>query len=180
MESESPERARRQTLYAAALTTVAVAFIAVTPDELGIGRATALIGAWLLVASLVRYAGIRRRARLPMFRRAIPIRFRGDLGRFTLRAHGDGRHVEVRAGSDVVAEAIATDARDELVVNLESVDDAELDALGAAIGTAIELVAAADEARDVVARDGSAEAAGLPRLHPSTGGVLRTIGSRSA
>ena len=146
-DAESLKRAKRMTLYAVALATLCVVVALVTPAASTIRLAVALIGAWLLFASLIRYAALLRRLQMPTFRRPIPIRFGGNLGRFTLRARGDGRRVEVRAGTEVVAEAVATDERDELVVDLEVVDDAELDALGSAIGEAIEMVAVADEDR---------------------------------
>jgi hypothetical protein len=55
--------------------------------------------------------------------------------------------VEVRAGAEVVAEAIATDDGDELVVDFDAPEDSELEAFGAAIGQAIEMAAAADADR---------------------------------
>jgi hypothetical protein len=47
-----------------------------------------------------------------------------------------------------VAEAKATDLGDELVVDINAVADPELPAYGAAVWSAIELAAAADEARE--------------------------------
>ena len=58
-------------------------------------------------------------------------------------------------------------------LNLEAVDDAELDAFGAAIGRAIEMVAVADGYRPAEREFEDRRSWG------STGGVLRTIGSRS-
>ena len=107
----------------------------------------ALLGLWLLVASFITYL----RQALPhgsvtMPRRPlIPLRFSGPTGRFALRQRGDGRRVEVIAGPQVVAEVIATDVRDEIVLNADTVPDVELSDLGSAIGQAIEMVAAADE-----------------------------------
>ncbi len=175
MESDaySLKREKRMTLSAAALAALAMIVVAVTPEAFTVRYVAALIGVWLLFASLIRYVALQRRLPMPAFRRPIPIRFGGNLGRFTLRALGDGRRVEVRAGADVVAEAVATDEQDELVVNLEAVDDAELDAFGAAIGQAIEMVAVADGYRPVEQETESR------RTWGSTGGVLRTIGSRS-
>ena len=176
MESDgsSLKREKRTALSAAALATLAtLVALLLTPEEFTIRYAAALIGVWLLFASLIRYASLQRRIPMPTFRRPIPIRFGGNLGRFTLRALGDGRRVEVRAGEDVVAEAVATDEQDELILDLEAVDDTELDAFGAAIGQAIEMVAVADgywpAEREIENR----------RSWGSTGGVLRTIGSRS-
>jgi hypothetical protein len=167
-DAESLERARRMTLYAIALASLFVVTLLLLPTASTIRYAAALIGVWLLVASLIRYVALHRRLSMPTFRRPIPIRFAGNLGRFTLRPRGDGRRVEVRAGDEVVAEAIATDEQDELVVDLEAVSDAELDALGAAIGKAIEMAAAADEGREIHLRTTA-----------SSEDVLRAIESRS-
>jgi hypothetical protein len=109
--------------------------------------AVALVGVWILFAALTRYAGLRAVARPLTRSRWIPLRFTGELGRFQVRSRGDGRRVEVRAGVDVVAEAIATDDGDELLVDFEAPDDSELDAFGTAIGQAIEMAAAADADR---------------------------------
>jgi hypothetical protein len=173
------KRVKRMTLYAVALATLAMVAFLVTPATFTIRYAVGLVGIWLLFAALLRYVALRRRLPMPMFRRQIPIRFGGSLGRFTLRVGGDGRRVEVRAGADVVAEAVATDEQDELVVHLEGVDDAELDALGAAIGAAIEMVAVADEDRWAERTGAPVQRSGDARLRPTSGGVLRTIGSRS-
>ncbi len=108
--------------------------------------ALALLGAWILFASLIRYAAMRANPS-PHGKRWIPLRFTGELGRFRLRPRGDGRRVEVRAGVEVVAEAIASDDGDELVVDFEAVADSELEEFGTAIGKAIEMAAAADEDR---------------------------------
>jgi hypothetical protein len=146
-DADSLKRAKRTTVYAVVLATLSMVAALLMPAASSIRFAMALIGVWLLFAATIRYAAIRRGLPIPTFRRPIPIRFGGNLGRFTLRARGDGRRVEVRAGTEVVAEAVATDERDELVVDLEAVDDAELDALGSAIGEAIEMVVVADEDR---------------------------------
>lgn len=138
----------------------------------------ALLGAWVVCAGLIRYAALQRERPRPAWRRPIPIRFSGSFGRFTLQARGDGRRVEVRAGPAVVAEAIATDERDELVVDLETVDDAELEALGAAIGEAIEMVAVADEDRPTERQIAGPRSWGRT-TRAFTGGGLRGIGSRS-
>jgi hypothetical protein len=178
-DADGLRQAKRVTLYAVALATLFVAAVlVVAPAAATIRYAAALLGVWLLVASLIRYAALHRRLTMPTFRRPIPIRFGGNLGRFTLRARGDGRRVEVRAGAEVVAEAVATDERDELVVDLEAVDDAELDALGAAIGEAIEMVAVADDDRPAERRIAGPRNWGR-RPRATTGGALRTIGSRS-
>ena len=175
MESDaySLKREKRVALSAAALADLALVAVAMTPEQFTIRYAAALIGVWLLFASLIRYAALQRRIPMPTFPRPIPIRFGGNLGRFTLRALGDGRRVEVRAGADVVAEAVATDEHDELILDLDTVDDTELDALGAAIGQAIDMVAVADGYRPAESEFDDR------RTWGRTGGVLRTIGSRS-
>ena len=177
-DAESLKRATRMTLYAVALATLSIVAALVIPAASAVRSAAALIGVWLLFASLIRYAALHRRVRMPTFRRPIPIRFGGNLGRFTLRSRGDGRRVEVHAGAEVVAEAVATDERDELVVDLEAVDDAELEALGAAIGEAIEMVAVADEDRPVERRVAGPRNWGR-RPGSTTGNVVRMLGSRS-
>lgn len=105
--------------------------------------ALALLGLWLFSASLIHYAALRSEPALGRIR-WIPLRFTGDLGRFQLRPRGDGRRVEVRAGSQVVAEAIANADGDQLLVDFDAASDSELEAFGTAIGQAIEMVVAAD------------------------------------
>ena len=108
----------------------------------------ALLGIWLSFGTLIRYVGLRAARRSPAdTSRSVPLRFSGPIGRFRMRPYGDGRRIEVRAGSQVVAEVIAADERDEIVLNLETVADSELDAFGTALGRAIEMAAAADEDR---------------------------------
>lgn len=175
-DADGLSRARRTTLCAWVVAVIAIIAALVSPGLPALRLTVVLAGAWLLVGALIRYLALHRTLSMPMFRRSIPIRFGGSLGRFTLRALGDGRRVEVRAGPALVAEAIATDDRDELVVDLEAVDDADLDALGAAIGAAIEMVAIADEGHFIETE--AQTSYGVPRLTPTFGGVLRTIGSR--
>lgn len=103
------------------------------------------LATWLILATLIRYVASRDAA-VPESVRWIPIRFSGGLGRFEVRSRGDGRHVEVIGpGKTVVAELIATHERDELVIDFDLADDPDVDAFGAAIGLAIEMVAAADD-----------------------------------
>jgi hypothetical protein len=177
-DADGLSRAKRTTLPAVVVAVIAIALVLVLPGPPALRVTVVLVGAWLLIGSVFRYEALRQRVSLPMFRRSIPIRFGGNLGRFTLRALGDGRRVEIHAGAGVVAEAIATDEGDELVVDLEAVDDADLDALGTAIGAAIEMVATADEAHFAEAEAQTPDPE-PPRLAPTFGGVLQTIGSRS-
>jgi hypothetical protein len=129
------------------LTSLAIGVAAI---ELGLvlrdpaGYAVLLLGTWLAFAALICCVAPYDTAP-PKPQRRIPIHFSGGLGRFELRSRGDGRRVEVRTGEAVVAELIARDDGDELVVDFSLADDPDVDAFGAAIGLAIELVAAADE-----------------------------------
>jgi hypothetical protein len=177
-DADDLARAKRSTLRVVALASLYVAVVLLMPTTPMIRSAAALVGVWVVFASLIRYAGLHRESPTFTFRRPIPIRFSGSRGRFTLRSRGDGRRVEVRAGAEVIAEAIATDERDELVVDLETVDDTELEALGAAIGEAIEMVAVADEDRPAERPIAGPRSWGR-RTRAITGGVLRSIGSRS-
>lgn len=108
---------------------------------------TALLALWLCTASLISYFGmpLPQSAAEVSRRRLIPLRFSGPTGRFGLRPRGDGRKVEVTAGSEVVAEVIAADLRDEIILHFDAVEDGELPDLGSALGQAIEMAAAADE-----------------------------------
>jgi len=169
-------RAPRYVLLVAVTASLFVLVMLLSPVQPIQRHAAALLGIWLCVASLIRYVALRAESsRDPI--RWIPVRFSGDLGRFELRARGDGRRVEVRAGTEVVAEAIASDDGDELVLDFEAASDSELEAFGAAIGQAIEMVAVADEDRPAERRiAGPASWGNAPR--PSSGGVLRRIGQR--
>ena len=139
-------------------------------------QVAALLGIWLCVASLIRYVALRGESSAGA-NSLDPGALLGDLGRFELQPRGDGRRVEVRAGSEVVAEAIASDEGDELVLDFEAASDSELDAFGAAIGQAMEMVAVADEDRPAERRiAGPASWGNLPK--PSSGGVLRRLGQR--
>jgi len=104
-----------------------------------------LLAAWLAVASLLHHAALglshwdRSRIRAPR----IPLRFGGSTGRFSLRRIDRGRKVVVTNGPEVVAEVIAADAGDEVVVYDIAASGTELDDLGSAIGQAIEITVAA-------------------------------------
>jgi len=141
-------RTPRDALFSA---TVGISFVLVMlllPIPPAQRAAAALLGVWLAFASLIRFLSLYAEPHVRgEARRWIPISFSGELGRFELRSRGDGRRVEVRAGPEVVAEAIATDEGDELVLNVPMVAEAELEAFGSAVGQAIEMAAAADEDR---------------------------------
>jgi hypothetical protein len=148
MDDSSPVTA----LSRALLGTVGVLIALLVPDrDLGpLVWGPALLALWLCTASLISYFGMRLRQSEGAVarRRFIPLRFAsGPTGRFALRPRGDGRKVEVTAGPQVVAEVIASDVRDEIVLHAEAVPDEELRDLGSAIGQAIEMAAAADEER---------------------------------
>lgn len=139
-------RAPHYALLVALIAALYLLIMGLSPLQPMQRNAAALVGIWLCIASLIRYVAERAELSREAIR-WIPLRFSGDLGRFELRPRGDGRRVEIRAGSEIVAEAIASDDGDELVLDFEAADDAELDEFGAAIGQAIEMVAVADEDR---------------------------------
>ena len=167
-------RAPHQALLIALSAALYVLVVLLSPVQPMQRHAAALVGIWLCIASLIRYVALRTESsRKPI--RWIPLRFSGDVGRFELRPRGDGRRVEIRAGSEIVAEAIASDDGDELVLDFEAVGDAELEAFGAAIGQAIEMAAAADE--DLPAQRQVAGPATWGKAPERfQGGVLRRIG----
>ncbi len=106
-----------------------------------------LLSVWLCVAGLAMYVALRRRPASESHSRSlwIPLRFSGSTGRFALRPRGDGRRVEVIAGEQIVAEVVATDMGDAIIVDAEAIPEDEVGYLGSAIGQAIEVAAAADE-----------------------------------
>jgi hypothetical protein len=108
-----------------------------------------LLLAWQTVATAILHLNRRAAANRPPVR-AIPLHFEGDLGRYSLRSQADGRTVQIRDGATVVAELVATDDGDRLVVDPEAAGGSEVESLGAALGRAIEMVVAADAYRAVV------------------------------
>lgn len=145
MHQSSPVTALSQALLGAA--AVLIVLLVPTRDLGPLAWGPALLALWLCAASLISYFGMRlpRSARVVPRRQFIPLRFSGPTGRFALRPRGDGRKVEVTAGPRVVAEVLASDLRDEIVLHGEAVPDEELRDFGSAIGQAIEMAAAADE-----------------------------------
>jgi hypothetical protein len=141
-------RVSRATALGRALEgAVAVLLIAlIFRNAPAIAMLAALLPLWLMVASLIAYVGARHPAREGVRGQpAIPLRFAGPMGRFSLRRRGDGRHVEVLATGTVVAEVRATDLRDEIDFHVLVAPDEAAD-LGSAVGQAMEMVSAADEA----------------------------------
>ncbi len=131
-------------LTALAIGGAAVALGVVLRGDLG-RFAMLPLGAWLILAALMRHVALGKEAG-PESVRSVPIHFSGGLGPFDVRSRGDGRHVEVLGpGKTVVAELIATHEQDELIIDFGLAEDPDVDALGSAIGLAIEMVAAADE-----------------------------------
>jgi hypothetical protein len=115
-------------------------------DVPAVALLVALLPLWLMVAWLIAYVGMHRMARDGVRHQpAIPLRFAGPMGRFSLRRRGDGRHVQVLATGTVVAEVRATDLRDEIDFHVLIAPDEASD-LGSAVGQAMEMVSAADEA----------------------------------
>ena len=169
-------RAPHYALVVAMTAALYVLVMLLSPVQPMQRHAAALFGIWLCIASLIRYVALRTESS-PEPIRWIPVRFSGDLGRFELRPRGDGRRVEVRAGSEVVAEAIATDDGDELVLDFVAESNSDLEAFGAAIGQAIEMVAVADDDRPEERRVSGPASWGKAR-RAFRGGVLRRIGRR--
>jgi hypothetical protein len=109
--------------------------------------AAALLGLWLCVSSLIGYLESRRPAdesgepQRPL----IPIRFEGPLGAFSIRPRGDGRLIEIVLSKTVVAEVQASDFRDEIRF-VRAITAEEAEDFGSALGQAIEMACAAEEA----------------------------------
>ena len=143
-----PASSPYQALAGAVIGAVFVLVIVLVPPEPQQVYPAALLGFWLCFGSLIQYwALVAQRSAPAETSRWIPLRFSGPTGRFWLRPRGDGRRVEVRARSQVVAEVVAADAGDEIVLGGEPVADSELEEFGTALGRAIEMAAAADEDR---------------------------------
>ena len=163
----------REPLTTLAIGVAAVVLGLVVRDDHAARYALLLLGTWLAFGALIRCVAPYHMA-APKPLRAIPIRFSGGLGRFELRSRGDGRRVEVRTGEAVVAELIARDEGDELVIDFSLADEPDVDAFGAAIGLAIEMVAAAEEdlapRPELVAPPASASTPGYRR-----GSLLRRL-----
>ena len=126
-----------------------VAVFLIVRLEIGEPPAVALAalvgGAWLCLASVFDIATrVLMRLAAPLRRGpSIPLRFAGSTGRFVLRRLGRSR-VEVRAGSEIVAELVADHGGDELVIyDVASISPAELPELGSAIGQAMQIAALA-------------------------------------
>jgi hypothetical protein len=145
MDDNSPVTALSRALLGA--ECVLIALLVPTRDLGPLVWGPALLALWLCTASLISYFGMRLRQSEGAVarRRYIPLRFSGPTGRFALRSRGDGRKVEVSAGPQLVAEVIASDPHDEIVLHAEAVPDEELRDLGSAIGQAIKMAAAAAE-----------------------------------
>jgi hypothetical protein len=133
----------------AVLGAVALLVVGMLPAEATseVTSAAALLGAWLCVTSLIGYSEARRIASPTMEqpRPLIPIRFSGPLGAFSLRPRGDGRLVQILSSKVVVAEVQASDFRDEIRI-LRTVTPDVVEDFGSALGQAIEMACAADEA----------------------------------
>jgi hypothetical protein len=140
----SRARASRRVLMVGVVATACVCLTLLVPMRPEHRYVVLLLATWLVFAAVIRRMRIRG-ARSPAPARQIPVRFSGDFGRFSVRSLVDGRRVEVRDGDAVVAELVATDDGDHLVIDPGAADDTELEALGTALGRAIEMVVAADE-----------------------------------
>jgi hypothetical protein len=133
----------------AVLGSVAMLVVGLLPSEATseVTSSAALLGLWLCVSSLIGYAESRRPAigSVEPQRPLIPIRFDGPLGAFSLRPRGDGRLVQIISSKAVVAEVQASDFRDEIRF-LRIVAPGEAEDFGSALGQAIEMASAAEEA----------------------------------
>ena len=144
-------RATVQAVLRAALGVVALFVVTSleTYEPQHIALVVLLGAAWLLTSSVVHLAALRLGGWLRSVRRAptIPLRFTGSMGRFVLRRLERGARVEVHAGMEVVAEVVAGESGDEvLVYDIAGVAESELPELGSAIGQAIEITVAATNA----------------------------------
>lgn len=144
-------RATVQAVLRAALGVVALFVVTSlgTYEPQHIALVVLLGAAWLLTSSVVHLAALRIGGWLRSVRLAptIPLRFTGSMGRFVLRRLERGARVEVHAGMEVVAEVVAGESGDEvLVYDIAGVAESELPELGSAIGQAIEITVAATKA----------------------------------
>ncbi len=133
MRVRTPADALRSAIAGA---SAVLAGMVLVPEAAAIGQVGMMLGAWLCLSALVQW---RRLRRAPP--RLIPIAFLGTTGPFRLRVRSRGREVTIHRGWRVVAMASAARWRDRLVVHPDGVEDAELEALGVAIGQAIQVVA---------------------------------------
>lgn len=164
-------RVQRPVVLAAACTVVGFASTSDRSHWIGL----LLLLAWQVAAAASLREPRRASAEGPP-NRAIPLRFSGDLGRYSLWPDADGRTVEVRDGKTVVAELVATDEGDTLAVDLEAAGTSEIESLGTALGRAIEMVAAADAYHAAVRRVATASSR-TPASAASGASVLRRIRS---
>ncbi|MEO6577500.1 MAG: hypothetical protein ABIO99_01185, partial [Candidatus Limnocylindria bacterium] len=113
-------------------------------DPITVAVPTLLIGVWLGIGAgihAVQLIASRSRAALAAIP-SIPLSFAGPTGRFALRRR-DRARIQVVAGEAIVAEIVADERGDELVIyEVSDHDETELIELGSAIGQAIELAAA--------------------------------------
>jgi hypothetical protein len=137
-----------------------------------------LLLAWQLAAATILHR-TRGATGEPVPVRPIPVRFNGDLGKYSLWSRGDGRMVEIRDGEAVIAELEATDDGDRLVVDPEAARGHEVESLGTALGRAIEMVAAADAYRAAVGRIAAASTRTRASVRDRAR-LLRRIGSAAA
>lgn len=113
-------------------------------DPITVAVPTLLIGVWLGIGAgihAVQLIASRSRAALAAIP-SIPLSFSGPTGRFALRRR-DRARIQVVAGDELVAEIVANEQGDELVIyEVPDDDESGLIELGSAIGQAIELAAA--------------------------------------
>lgn len=159
-----------QAIFGAILGALFVLIIAMVPLQPWQLNAAGLLGAWLCLGSLITYwSMIVERTTPAETPRWIPLRFSGPTGRFRLRPRGDGRRIEVCASSQVVAEVIAADSGDEIVLGPNPIAECELDEFGTALGRAIEMAVAADGDRPADRRLAGPASWGRPEARSRAG-----------
>ncbi|MGI8830446.1 MAG: hypothetical protein ACR2I5_11840 [Candidatus Limnocylindria bacterium] len=113
-------------------------------DPITVAVPTLLVGVWLGIGAgihAVQLISARSRAALAAIP-SIPLSFAGPTGRFALRRR-DRARIQVVAGEALVAEIVANDQGDELVIyEMPDDDESGLIELGSAIGQAIDIAAA--------------------------------------
>lgn len=170
VEARMRGRTRINAMLSALLGAGAVLVVPVlSPRIPGMEQAGPLLGAWLCVSALIEWSMLRRTGRRP-----IPIAFQGTTGPFRLSVRRRGREVTVQRGMRVVAQASTTMHGDRLVVHPDRVQDDELEALGVAIGKAMQVIAGE---RGGGAGDGASRT--WPRGTVATAGTGRVVSFRS-
>jgi hypothetical protein len=143
-----PRGEERAALFMAARLGGLAVLLAVVPfDDRWIVKEALVVTAGALTAALVlRYAFLLF-GRVRRQRRWLPISFDGrPTGRFRVLPRWRERQVEIWAGPDLAVELRVHPRRDEIVTHADvEIDEAELEQLGAAMGTAMILASVAEK-----------------------------------